>query len=367
MELGNVYFFTGFPGFISNRLLAKLLERKEAPEAIYALVLPEMTEKAESQRQNLLKMTGFPGEKFLVITGDITRKGLGIDPDVQEKLAETVTHVFHLAAIYDLAVPKDIAYKVNVEGTRNVNDWVRGLKSLRRYVYFSTAYVAGKREGVLYEHELVRPPAFKNYYEETKYEAEVLVDALKREVPLTIIRPGIVKGHSQTGETSKFDGPYFILNLIDRLRFLPIFPGIGNTEAVVNLVPVDFIVDAVLYLSHAKTGEGKTYHLTDPRPYKVREVYAMILKEMLGKTPKGRIPLPVLRAALSVPLIRRWLRTEKEVTDYFTWMGNFDSSQAQKDLGEAGIRCPDLKTQIPAMVKFYLENKNNEQYQLNIR
>ena len=364
--MGNTYFFTGYPGFIANQLISHLFFNHEVDE-LYCLVLPTMKDKAEEAKKTILQSNDFPLERFHIITGDITQPGLGIDEETNKQLKEKITYVFHLAAIYDLAVPKDIAYKVNVEGTNNVNQWVKQLEQLKRYVYFSTAYIAGKREGKLLETELIRPDSFKNYYEETKFEAEVLVDELKSEVPVTIIRPGIVKGHSKTGETVKFDGPYLILNMLDKLRGMPFFPLMGNPEAVVNLVPIDFIVSAVLYLSHAEVGVGKTYHLTDPRPYRVTEIYSMILQEMLKKSPKGKLPISFVKAFLSFSSIRKWLKVEKEVVDYFTWLGYFDCTIATKDLAEAGIQCPDLKDQIPSMIQFYNQHKNIEQYHLQIR
>ncbi|WAA11229.1 SDR family oxidoreductase [Fervidibacillus albus] len=297
----------------------------------------------------------------------MTKTDLGLDKEIGETLHNTVTHVFHLAALYDLAVPKDLAYRVNVIGTANMNRFVLRLKRLQRYVYFSTAYVAGNREGVLKENELIRPPSFKNFYEETKFEAELLVKDVMEKRPVTIIRPGIIKGHSKTGETSKFDGPYLFLNVIDRLKAAPFFPKIGKLQAEVNLVPIDFIVDAVLYLSHVKKGEKKTYHLTDPNPYTAEALYEMMLKEMLGRTPKGRIPLPVVNILLSFSSIRRALRVEKEITDYFVWQGTFDCSIAQKDLRDAGISCPDLKEQLPSMIEFYLRHRNDERYHIKIR
>ena len=126
---------------------------------------------------------------------------------------------------------------------------MKKLPNLERYIYFSTAYVVGNREGTLYETELIAPERFKNHYEETKYEAEVLVDKLKDEVPITIIRPGIVKGHSHTGETIKFDGPYFIMNFLERLKFFPLIPRLGKGESYVNLVPIDYIIQATTYLA----------------------------------------------------------------------------------------------------------------------
>lgn len=362
-----VYFFTGFPGFIANQLIEGLLKKNRDIEKIYVLVLPTMKEKALTKVSGLFEQYNLSDNQIEIIEGDITKEGLGIHAEIKDTLISEVTHVFHLAAIYDLAVPKTIAYRVNVTGTKNVNDWVLTLKNLYRYTYFSTAYIAGTRTGICKEDELIRPPGFKNYYEETKYEAEVLVENMKSHVPVTIIRPGIVMGHSETGETIKFDGPYFFLNFIHRLRRLPAFPLLGNPKTLINLVPVDFITEAVLYLSHSPRGEGKTYHLTDPRPYPVTEVYKMLLKEMTGKEPSWKMPLPFVRFLLSFSWVRKFLRVEKETIDYLEWMGTFDSTIAEKDLQEAGITCPDLKEQIPSMVRFYLENQNQEDYHIQVR
>lgn len=364
MALG--YFFTGFPGFISNQLIREVLRKNNHEGKIYVLVLPSMKEKAEAERQNILNDFSLRQDQFEIIEGDITKPGLAIAALKSAELSEAVTHVFHLAAIYDLAVPKDIAFLVNVEGTRNVNEWVKTLKYIKRYTYFSTAFVAGKREGMLYENELVKPDEFKNFYEETKYEAEVLVDSLKKDVPVTIIRPGIVKGHSRTGETIKFDGPYFIMNFIDRLSFMPFLPQLGKGDTVVNLVPVDYIIEATTYLSFADQGAGKTYHLTDPKPYKVSELYEMMMQELLQKKPKGSVPLGLAKAGLNLKSLRRYLGVEKEALDYFTWRGYFDSSQAQEDLQGSGITCPDFKDGISAMASFYRQNKHEPSYQINI-
>ncbi|MCM3663172.1 SDR family oxidoreductase [Mesobacillus subterraneus] len=364
MEYG--YFFTGFPGFISNQLIREVLRKNNGEGTVNVLVLPSMTEKANFERMAIIRDFGISEDQFRIIEGDITQPGLEIHPEKNELLKERVTHVFHLAAIYDLAVPKDIAFRVNVDGTRNVNDWVRTLKNIQRFTYFSTGFVAGKREGILYEDELIRPPAFKNFYEETKYEAEVLVDSLKAEVPVTIIRPGIVKGHSKTGETIKFDGPYFIMNFIDRLSFMPFLPRLGKGDTVVNLVPVDYIIEATTYLTFADKGAGKTYHLTDPKPYKVSELYEMMMAELLQKQPKGSVPLSLAKAGLNFRVLRRYLGVEKEALDYFTWRGNFDSSQAQDDLKGSGIQCPDFKEGISAMASFYQQNKHEPNYQINI-
>ena len=161
MEYG--YFFTGFPGFISNQLIREVLRKNEGNGKVHVLVLPNMFDQANTERAAIIQEFNLSESQFEIIKGDITASGLAIDPEVQAQLKTDVTHIFHLAAIYDLAVPKYISYRWNVDGTRNVNDWARSLKNIQRYTYFSTAFVAGKREGILYENEIINPPGFKNF------------------------------------------------------------------------------------------------------------------------------------------------------------------------------------------------------------
>lgn len=365
-KMENGYFFTGFPGFICNQLIREVLKRNQLKGVIYVLVLKGMLDKAKAERQAIINDLGLTEDSFEIIEGDITESSLAIALSDQERLNEKITHVFHLAAIYDLAVQREIAFKINVKGTSNVNDWVVMLPNLERYVYFSTAYIVGTREGILYETELIRPESFKNHYEETKYEAEVLVDNLKGKKPVTIIRPGIVKGHSESGETIKFDGPYFMMNFLDRLKFLPILPRLGSGKAYVNLVPIDYIIQATAYLSFLPEGTGKTYHLTDPNPYQASEIYELMMNELLNRRPVGTFPLPLGKWFLSIKPIRRYLGVEKEALDYFTWMGKFDNTQAANDLKDSGIRCPDFKEGIQSMTAFYVKQKDNPNFQVRI-
>jgi thioester reductase-like protein len=363
----SVCFFTGFPGFITGRLLRELLTVGHSVNRIYLLVLPEMLGKAERMLSPIREQAG-PTLEIILLPGDITRPDLGLDETRRKELSLSVTHVFHLAAVYDLAVPEDVARRVNVVGTHHVNEWVKTLDKLERYVYFSTAYVSGTREGRIFEHELDMGQSFKNHYESTKFEAEVLVQKLIPDWPVTVIRPGIVKGDSATGETIKFDGPYFMLNFFDRLRFLPFIPHLGkDIGAVGNFVPVDYIAKATLHFAFRPESAGKTYHLTDPSAYSMHETYAMLMEAYLGKKPVGRIPLPLVKATLSSSAVRRWLRVEKEAIDYFTFRAIYDSTQAQKDLEGSGIRLPDFRETVGPMVEFYRKHKNDVDKHLVIR
>src|SRR3954464_12187287 len=231
-------FFTGFPGFIGTRLVRRLLS--EDPELrIAAIVEEKMVDRARKAAE---KLGG--GDRIEVMQGDIGEPGLGLPAPDLDRLKQEMTSAYHLAAIYNLAVPFDIAQRVNVEGTGNVLDLCRQADNLERLNYVSTAYVAGMRTGTVYEHELNMGQEHKNHYESTKFQAEVWVRAVMDKVPTTIYRPAIVVGGSQSGETEKFDGPYYILRTFQRIGSAPLTQ-FGRAEAPFNVVPVDFIVDAI--------------------------------------------------------------------------------------------------------------------------
>src|SRR5688572_13945909 len=178
-----------------------------------------------------------------VMAGDISARGLGLAAPDRDRLLEEMTQAYHLAAIYDLAVPVEVAQRVNVDGTGNVLELCAAAKRFQRLDYVSTAYVAGMRTGVIYEHELSLGQTHKNHYEATKFQAEVWVRQQANRIPTATYRPAIVVGDSRTGETQKFDGPYYILRTISRAvnSHLPIMQ-FGGSGANFNAVPVDFIV-----------------------------------------------------------------------------------------------------------------------------
>ena len=223
------------------------------------------------------------------------------------------------------------------------------------------------REGKLLETELIRPEGFKNYYEETKYEAELLVEKLKEIIPVTIIRPGIVRGHSETGETIKFDGPYFFVNMISNLRKLPFLPYLGKSSTSINVVPIDYITKASIYCSFSDEALGQTIHLTDPRPYPAEVVYKAFVKEITGKYPRGRLPLLIARSFVALFPVRKFLQVEKETLDYLTWNATFDTTNAESIFKKGKITCPDFILSIPAMITFYNAHKDDSTYHIPLK
>lgn len=358
------HFFTGFPGFIATQLIKELVRLGDV-EKVIAIVHTSQAERAREIATTIMnEMDVVIPIKILV--GDITKPALGMEPQMIADLALDTLTVWHLAAIYDLAVKEEIAWDVNVEGTIQVNQFVRNHPSIERFMYFSTAYVAGKREGRLLETELIRPISFKNHYEETKFEAELLVEELKKDVAVTIIRPGIVRGHSKTGETVKFDGPYFFMNMIDRLRWMPMIPYVGKTDACINVVPIDYIIEGAVYLSSLKEAVGQTVHLTDPAPHPIEKIYCAMVVELTGKKPKGRLPRIVAEKGLSSIRLQKRLGVEAQTLDYMMWNATFDTAVAERLLDGSGINCADFLESIPSMTAFYEKNKKNIDYHIKI-
>ena len=246
----HVVLFTGFPGFIGARLIPRLLELK--PDSVFhCLVQEKFLDLARSSVEQLAET--HPGTKGRIelVTGDITAPGLGIGETEARVLHRKLTGCYHLAAVYDLAVKRDVAMRINVEGTRNVLGFLEECPHLNRFDYVSTAYVSGTAVGTYRETDLDVGQSFKNYYEETKFLAEEAVKGSA--LPTATYRPAIVVGDSRTGETAKFDGPYFALNAMRQLPSPGVFVKVGPGTAPVNLVPVDYVLEAIARLS---TWEG---------------------------------------------------------------------------------------------------------------
>ena len=225
--------------------------------------------------------------------------------------ASTTTEIWHLAAVYDLSVARDLALRVNVEGTRNVLRFAEDCPGLRRHHYVSTCYVSGRYCGPFRESDLDVGQSFNNFYEETKFLAEVEVaESRSGGMPTSVYRPAVVVGDSITGETQKFDGPYFLLQWLLRQPRWALVPVVGDpTMSRFNMVPSDFVIDAIEHLSGLDVSVGRTYQLADPRPLTVDQ----LLDEMCRATARRgvRVHLPrratewALRQHRPVGTIRR--------------------------------------------------------------
>ena len=341
-----VYFVTGFPGFIGKRLVFHLA-RKEKDATIYLLVQPKFVEDAKRYVGTLAK-----GARVELLQGDIVDMHLGLSGAEYARLCDEVTDIFHLAAIYYLGVPKDVAQKVNVEGTRNVIELARDVRHLRRLSHFSTAYVSGDRLGVIAEDELDMHQSFRNVYEETKFQAEKLMRRAMKDLPVSIFRPSIVVGDSRTGEIDKFDGPYYLGILLVLSPLTVPLPLPGNGIAPLNAVPVDFVVEAAYTLSQDPRAAGQTFHLTDPNPMSSRRVYELIAEKTHRKLPRVTVPARVADVLMRVPVLESFVRPQRQAISYVNHLAIYNCHNTLEMLDGTGIRCPPLVRYLDTLVRF---------------
>lgn len=349
MSIEDTIFLTGFPGFIASRLLRQLARNNGR---FLLLVQPAFAERANHELVSIAQEAGRPVSDFVLLAGDITEPNLGLSLADLEIARTHSTIVFHLAALYDLAVPRDLGSRVNVTGTRNVNEFARSLRRLRHYHYVSTCYVAGKRTGHILESELKHEAGFRNYYEETKHLAELEVEALKSELPVTIHRPAVVCGDSRTGETLKYDGIYYLIFYLLKWPFVLSTLNIGNSEVALNLVPVDFVVAAMSTLAQDPHAIGKTIQLADPAPLSTRELFNSLSRCISGRKSSFTIPASLVHTSLMLPLAPKLTGLPHAAVPYFFLKQTYDTVQATALLKPHGIACPSFDSYVNTIVDY---------------
>jgi NAD(P)-dependent dehydrogenase (short-subunit alcohol dehydrogenase family) len=344
------YFVTGATGFIGQFLVANLLKRGEP---VYVLVRKSSLKKLSAQRA----AWGADEKQVVAVIGDLSLKNLGVaDADVK-KLKGKVRHFFHLAAIYDVKATAEAQQIANVEGTRHAIE-LAGAVQAGCFHHVSSIAAAGLYDGTFREDMFEEAEDLDHPYFKTKHDSEGLVRRdCKR--PFRIYRPGIVVGHSKTGYIDKIDGPYYFFKFLQKLRELlpPWMPMIGIEGGRINIVPVDFVADALDYLGHKRGLDGKCFHLTDPAPHRIGEVLNIFARA--GHAPQmtmrlnarmfGFIPAPILYGLGSLSPIKRMVRAvltdlgiPRDVFQLINWPTRYDNRETAKALKGSGIEVPPL-------------------------
>lgn len=348
--------FTGYPGFLGVALLPRVLRR--LPEATALCLVQEHFVATAEQR--VAELAPDEAARVEIVVGDITKEGLGLDAATRERISATTVEVFHLAAVYDLAVGRDLAMRINVDGTRHVTDVVRSCSNLRRYQYVSTCYVSGRYAGAFRETDLVlHGQQFNNFYEETKHLAEIIVaEAMADGVPTTIYRPSVVSGDSDTGATQKYDGPFFVIRLLMKQPRIAIVPMVGNpTSYRFNMVPRDFVIDAIDELSGRDDTAGQVFALADPEPLTIEDLVT-VFAEATGRR-IVRVPLPesvVTSSLRHVPGMTGLFEMPAEAVHYFTHPTHYLTDNTTAALEGTGIELPDVRIWAAQLAEFFRAN-----------
>lgn len=355
-RVSGTIFVTGYPGFIGKRLVRHLA--KVAPDKrIVLLVQPRFVKEAT---QYASKLGPAPID---ILSGDIVDIHLGLSGPEYQRLCDEVTHVFHLAAISYLGMPRETAHQVNVHGTRHVLELAKDAKHLERLVHFSTTYVSGDRVGVIAEDELDCGQGFRNPYEETKFLAEKLVQRAMEDLPITVIRPSTVVGDSRTGEIERFDGPYYLGMLLVMSPLVIPLPLPGNGVAPLNVVPVDFVTDATWLLAQNPAAKGKTVHLVDPNPMSARRVYELIAAKSNRKLPRFNVSARAADFMLRLPGLEKLARPQRAAINYVNHLALYNCHTALELLDGTGVRCPPLSTYLDTLVDYAMTVWKSRQHQ----
>lgn len=342
--MSDAYLITGIPGFIGSRLVERLL-----PEGrpMFLLCEPRFLAQTRDLAASFVKRGLAAEDQLVAVPGDITQADLGLGENLEQVRAET-SDVYHLAAVYDLTVPEELARRVNVMGTSKVLEFLRAAEA--RHHYVSTCYVAGNREGMIFENELDRGQAFKNHYESTKFAAEVLVERSKGEIDTRILRPAIVIGDSRTGETAKFDGPYPSFGAI-MMGLMVVIP--GPARAPMNLVPVDFIIDCLATIPKQPDTAGKTFQLADPNPLPAGELVELVAERLGAPRPRVQVPAAIFRPLIHWRRFNRLSGITPESFAYFNHPQIFDTTNTRAALQGTGVSCPPLRSYINQILRYY--------------
>lgn len=378
----DVVLLTGATGFLGRELLFKLMQELVPEVDIVCLVRGARdevtrlgTQPAAERRLEDLLGDGAPlpiddprRQRVRALAGDITLPHLGLPEAAMHALAARCTEIFHGAATVRFDLPLEEARRVNVEGTRAILELATAAQKAGRFQrlhYIGTAYVAGNRPGLIHEDELGAGQSFNNTYEQTKYEAEALardfMNGQRGRLPATIYRPSIIVGDSKTGQTTSFKVMYWPLKTFSR-GLIPIIP--ASRESIVDLIPVDYVVEATWALSRSPQALGRTYHLAAGPEHSTTIGAAMdqaaeffhVYKPLCVSTEKfERFVRPLLRAVLRGKR-RQALDTGRVYVPYLNYRGSFDTSHARADLAASGLRIPDVRDYFQTLMRYCVES-----------
>jgi NAD(P)-dependent dehydrogenase (short-subunit alcohol dehydrogenase family) len=345
------YFVTGATGFIGRYLVERLLARGER---VYVLVRPKSMPKFEALRE----VWGARASRVVPVSGDLAERDLGVSKADLRKLTGKIDHLFHLAAIYDLQAGSEEQDSANIVGTDHALQFADTVQAGCFHLTSSIA-AAGLYKGSFRENMFEEATGLDHPYFRTKHESEAMVrHRCKR--PWRVYRPGIVVGHSQTGQIDKIDGPYYFFKMIQKLRqsLPPWFPLVGLEGGYINLVPVDYVAAAMDHLAHVPDQDGQCFHLTDPRQRRVGEVLNLFARAGHAPTMAFRLDPKLLdlvptgvTASMSsyrplqqvIDTILRDLRIPRDVMQFFNWQTRFDCTRTQRLLEGTDIRVPSLE------------------------
>ena len=337
---------TGFPSFVARKLVSTIVE--DEPDATLRLIVrPDFIDEADRQLQTM----DAPRDRIQLLSGDVVALDLGLSGREYLELIANVTDIYHIASIWFLGVEREQAFEVNVLGARNILDTAYEMQNLERLNHFSTAFVAGDRTGVIMEDELGEEQQFRNAYEESKFEAEKGMREAMHHLPISIFRPSIIVGDSETGQIDRMAGPYYLINAIVNMPSILPIPLPGKGDKPLNLVPIDFVCQAMHRISLRPDTASKTFHLCDPNPLSARSVFELVAKRAGRRPPMGLLPYRLTQLVMKFPYLERFTRNPRQFMDDFNQLTIYNSINTLEALDGQNL-CPPFPSYVDNLIEF---------------
>jgi len=339
---------TGFPtSFLALRVVRRLLAR--STRDVTCVVQSKSMEDAEAF---VAAATPAQRARITLLEGDSASLDLGLSGAEIMALAARVEVIHHCAAVTYLGADRAIAERTNVGSAREVLELAELATKLERLVMWSTALVSGQRRGYVLEDELDPGVEFPNVVAETRMRAERMVREVMDRVPTTILRPSIVVGDSVTGEIDRLDGPYLLVRLLLNAPPDLRMPMPGRGELPLNLVPVDYVVDAGFTIAEDPRSVGKTFHLVDPDPLTARRVFELIAAAAERPVPRGFVPANLAKAVLKTPGLERYAHVPRTFLEQLATDVVYDDRNTRALLEGSGLSCPPFEDYVATLVDF---------------
>jgi NAD(P)-dependent dehydrogenase (short-subunit alcohol dehydrogenase family) len=359
------YFVTGATGFIGRYLVEQLLHNREGD--IHVLVRAGSQDKLDK----LIAERWDGSDRVKPVTGDLTEPNLGVSDEWIAANKGSVDHFFHLAAVYDMTADEQTNERMNVQGTRNAIGLANALEAGHLH-HTSSVAAAGLYKGLFREDMFDEGQQLPSAYHRTKFESEKIARE-ESTVPWRVYRPAVVVGDSRTGEMDKIDGPYYFFKAIQKLRhWLPEWvPLVGPELGYTNIVPVDFVAQAMDHIAHQPELDGQAFHLTSPKSQRsgavlntfARAAHAPQLglrvdKRLIDAMPKGTFSM-----LMKLPPLKDVRRTfladfgiPEEVLEHVGFTAQFDTRDTERALAGSEIAVPELDTYAEKLWDYWERN-----------
>jgi thioester reductase-like protein len=352
---GATILLTGFPSNeLARRVLPRLLELDETAQ-VEALVPERFVEHATEW------LSALPAQqraRTSLIVGDVAALDLGLSGREYLDLAARVNVIHHCAAVTYSGAPMSMAERVNVGGTFEVLELGRNAHRLERVVHWSTIAASAGRAGSLRESELIEPRS--GTLSHTRYRAERLVAKARGEVPVTVVRTAMLVGDSRTGRLARIEGAHLLISaLLTAPRDVPLLRP-ANGDVVLQVVPIDYAVEAGLTIGRASETIDGTYHVIDRGALGLDEALVLIA-DLVGKPqPRGGIPPMFTQALMRLPGIDRLVHAQRALLDELLRDVRYDDQNAQPVLAQAGLRCPGFASYVEKLVAHVERERKSE-------